>query len=130
MDLRMKCQTEMSRGPLAEEHSRKEIVGAAPPIAFLPWSSSAFPLAFLSAFVRRFVGGILCLGSDFSCCKWSWVAHLGRAHGIFNSGVRNRPKPGPTPNKCIGLGLPRKSTMNIPMLCSKLSQTILSWSRW
>ena len=28
MDLRMKCQTEMSRGPLAEdEHSRKEIVG-------------------------------------------------------------------------------------------------------
>ena len=52
-------QTEMSRGPLAEdEHSRKEIAGglaglrpASPPaIPFLPWSSSAFPLAFLFAF--------------------------------------------------------------------------------
>ena len=52
----------MSRGPLAEdEHSRKEIVGAAfgrphPTIPFLPWSSSAFPLAFLSAFVHGLVG--------------------------------------------------------------------------
>ena len=51
-------QTEMSRGPLAEdEHSRKEIAGAGRPSAsrhplsfFLPWSSSAFPLAILFAF--------------------------------------------------------------------------------
>ena len=57
MDLRMKCQTEMSRGPLAEEdHGRKEIVGGGQPsagrpptISLLPWSSSAFPLAFLFA---------------------------------------------------------------------------------
>ena len=52
-------QTEMSRGPLAEDkHSRKETVGGVaafgrpPPFFFLPWSSSAFPLAFLSAFHR------------------------------------------------------------------------------
>ena len=52
----------MSRGPLAEdEHSRKEIVGGGlrpppPTISSLPWSSSAFPLAFLSAFVHGLVG--------------------------------------------------------------------------
>ena len=54
-------QTEMSRGPLAEdEHSRKGMVGGGlrppPRILFLPWSSSAFPLAFLSAFVHGLVG--------------------------------------------------------------------------
>ena len=38
---------------------------AAAPNFFLPWSSSAFPLAFLSAFVRRFVGGYFVLGLIF-----------------------------------------------------------------
>ena len=54
-------QTEMSRGPLAEdEHSRKGKVGGGlrpfPTIPFLPWSSSAVPLAFLSAIEHGFVG--------------------------------------------------------------------------
>ena len=54
-------QTEMSRGPLAEdEHSRKEIVEGGlwqpPTIFFLPWSASAFPIAFLFAFVHGLVG--------------------------------------------------------------------------
>ena len=48
-------QTEMSRGPLAEdEHCRKKEQWGRPAALtvpfFLPWSSSAFPLAFLSAF--------------------------------------------------------------------------------
>ena len=50
-------QTEMSRGPLAEDdHSKKGTVGGGlrptPNIPFLPWSSSAFPLACLSAFTH------------------------------------------------------------------------------
>ena len=51
-------QTEMSRGPLAEdEHSRQGMVGGGlRTIPFLPWSSSAVPLAFLSAFVHGLVG--------------------------------------------------------------------------
>ena len=62
-------QTEMSKGPLAEdEHSRKGMMGGGwpkagrpPIIPCLPWSSTAFPLAFLFACVRRFVGAYFVL---------------------------------------------------------------------
>ena len=61
---------------------------AAPP----PQSLSAVVILCLSPCISvcicaQVCGRILCLGSDFSCCKWSWVAHLGCAQGIFNSGV-------------------------------------------
>ena len=64
-------QTEMSRVPLAEdEHSRKGNVGgggglrpAAPHIPFLPWSSSAFSLEFLSAFHTEIHGKSLLLSN-------------------------------------------------------------------
>ena len=49
-------QTEMSRGPLSSDEllAEKKVVlgstfGRHHTIPFLPWSSSAFPLAFLSA---------------------------------------------------------------------------------
>ena len=79
MDLRMKCRQKCQGDPCHRmSHCRKEICAGLylrppPTIPFLPWSSSAFPLAFLSAFMHGLVGhSLICWNMFPTCPDASW----------------------------------------------------------
>ena len=65
MDLRMKCRQKCQGDPwqMMSTAEKEMWAGRPPTFPFLPWSSSAFPLEFLSAFHMEIHGNSLSLSN-------------------------------------------------------------------